>query len=100
MRKIDNINELTIDDIIDWCQENGETAWLKAISKKKVDCKVYPRIKKDGKSVADKTQEPKIVKRPIAFIQIRNAFAEKFMPEIIPEKKPKKVSMYDRIANL
>ena len=100
MRKIDNINELTLDDIIAYCQENGETTWLKTIAKKKVDCKIYPRIKVDGKSVADKSAEPKIVKRPISFIQIRNAFAEKFMPEIIPEAKPKKTSMYDRIANL
>lgn len=100
MRKIDNINELTIDDIIDWCSENGEENWLKVIAKKKVDCRIYPRIKVNGKSVADKSQEPKIEKRPISFIQIRNAFAEKFMPEIIPDKKPAKESMYDRIAKL
>lgn len=98
--KIETLNDITIDYIIDYCKEHGEVKWLKEIAAQTVDCKVYPRIKKDGKSVADKTQEPKIEKRPVSFIQIRNAFAEKFMPELAPQRKPKAPTMYDRIAAL
>ena len=91
---------MTIQDIIDWCKDNNQVNWLKNIAKKKVDCKVYPRVMIDGKSKADKTKQPHIEKRPITFIQIKKAFCEKFMPEIIPERKSKKPTMYDLIANL
>ena len=91
---------MTIDDIIDWCVENGQTDWLKRKIKEKKPCKVYPRIKVDGKSVADKSQEPKIEKRPISFIQVKIDFVDKFMPEIAPEKKVKEPTFYDRIDNL
>ena len=95
-----NYENMTIQDIMDWCVENNEVVWLKTIAKKKIDCKVYPRVKVDGKSVADKSKEPKIQKRPITFIQIKKAFCEKFMPEIIPEKKAKTPTMYELIESL
>lgn len=91
---------MTIDDIIDWCVENNQTEWLKRKANEKKTCKVYPRIKVNGKSVADKTAEPKIEKRPISFIQLKIDFVDKFMPEIAPEKKTKAPTFYDKIKNL
>lgn len=89
-----------IDDIIEWCQENNQVEWLKKKANEKRACKVYPRIKVDGKSVADKNAEPKIEKRPISFIQLKIDFVDKFMPEIAPEKKAKEPTFYDKIKNL
>lgn len=91
---------ITLDFIIEWCQANNQVDWLKATAEKKTPCKVYPRVKKDGKSVADKSQEPKEVMRPISFIQIKTEFVNTFMPEIAPKKKDAKPSMYDRIKAL
>ena len=95
-----DFKNMTIDDIIDWCVANGETEWLKRKANEKKACKVYPRKKVDGKSVADKTAEPKIEKRPISFIQLKIDFVDKFMPEIAPEKKSKEPTFYDKIKNL
>jgi len=91
---------MKIDDIIDWCVANNQTAWLKAKAKEKVECKVYPRVKVNGKWTTDKTAAPKIEMRPITFIQIKNDFTAAFMPEIAPKKEAKKPSMFDRIAAL
>lgn len=91
---------MKIEDIIKWCQDNNQVAWLKEIAAKKVPCEVYPRIKKDGKSIADKSQEPTIEMRPITFVQIKSEFATKFMPEIAPKAKGKKKTMYELIAEL
>lgn len=91
---------MSIDDIIEWCQANGEVDWLKRKAAEKKPCKVYPRKIVDGKSVADKTAEPKIEKRPISFIQLKIDFVDKFMPEIAPEKKAKAPTFYDKIKNL
>lgn len=93
--------KMDINDIIDWCKEHDEVEWLKATAAKKVECKVYPKVKNaEGKLVTDKSAKPKVEKRPITFIQIKIAFCEKFMPEIMPKKKDKKPSMYDLIASL
>lgn len=89
---------LTIDDIIAYCQEHNEVAWLKEIAAKKVEYKIYPRIKVDGKSVADKTQEPKIEMRPVSFVQIKTAFLEKF--GLKEPAKPKAPTMFDKINAL
>lgn len=92
--------KLNIEQIIEWCKEHGEVAWLKDIASQKVECKVYPKVKNaEGKLVTDKKAEPVIEERPITFIQIKIAFCEKFMPEIMPKKK-EKVSMYDLINAL
>lgn len=91
---------MTIDDIIEWCQENGQTEWLKKEAKRKVDYKVYPKKRVDGVLTVDKSATPKIEKRSISFIQIKMDFVNKFMPEIIPEKKEKGKTMFDKIAAL
>ena len=95
-----NYNTMTIDDIIDYCVNNNEVAWLKEVSSRTTAYKVYPRIKVDGKSVADKSQKPITQHRKISFIEIKTKFVEKFMPEIAPKKKEEKPTFYDRIAAL
>ena len=62
---------MTIDDIIEYCQKNGEVEWLKGVAQK-----------------------------PATYFQIKKAFCLKFMPEIMPKAKPKKPTFYDKIANL
>lgn len=91
---------MNINDIINWCTANNQVAWLKAEAAKKVPCKVYPRVEKDGKKVVDKSATPTIEMRPITFIQIKTNFVNKFMPELAPKKKENKPSMYDLIAAL
>ena len=88
---------LDIHGIIAYCQEHNEVEWLKATAAKKVPYKVYPRIKVDGKAVADKTQEPTIEYRPISFVQLKVAFLEHFK---LATPAKKKETMYDLIANL
>ena len=95
-----NFKTMSIDDIIDWCIANKQVDWLKAKSAEKRPCKVYPRIKVDGKVITDKTATPKIEKRPITFIQLKMDFVETFMPEIAPKAKEKAPTMYDRIKAL
>ena len=70
MAKID-YKTMNLDDIIDWCKENNEVDWLKKENAKKP-----------------------------TFIQLKVAFAKKFMPEIMPKAKEKKPSMYDIINAL
>lgn len=103
---------MTIEDIIKWCQENNQVEWLKETAKKKTTCKVYPRKKiektttdKDGNeitktiSVVDKSKPYTEEERPISFVEIKTAFCDKFMPELVHQKK-KKATMYELIANL
>lgn len=94
-----NYQDMSIEDIIQWCKDNNQVAWLKETASQKVEYKVYPRVKENGRWRTDKTGEPKIEMRPISFIQIKIAFVNKFMPEIAPKAK-KKESMYDRIMAL
>lgn len=98
-----NYKDIDLNYIVEWCKANGQVAWLKEAAQQKVNVKVYPRVQqqKNGKtiSVADTTQEPKVEERNITFIQLKKAFAEKFMPDIMPKSK-KKESMYDIIAAL
>lgn len=91
---------MNINDIIVWCQSNNQVEWLKAEAAKKVPCKVYPKVMKDGKKVTDKTAKPTIELRPITFIQIKTNFVNKFMPELMPKKKDAKPTMYDLINAL
>ena len=91
---------MTIKDIIIWCKQNDEVDWLKAEAARTAPYKKYPRVKgEDGKMHADKTQEPYTELRPISFMQIKQDFCMKFMPEIIPQSS-KKPSMYDIIKSL
>lgn len=85
--------DMKLDDIIDWCVANKQTEWLKEFA-------ATPIITKDKKKnvVLDENGMPKT--HTPTFIEIKLAFVDKFMPSIAPERKPKKPSMYDRIANL
>lgn len=76
------LKEVSLDYIIDYCEKHKKVDWLKNIA----STEVAPN--KNGKE------------RKISFIEIRNAFVREFMPEIAPSAKPKKPSMYERIANL
>lgn len=71
---------MKIEDIIEWCKANNQVAWLK--------------------ETAAKTFPTENGTRQITFIEIKMAFAKKFMPEIMPVGKPKKPTMYELIANL
>lgn len=91
---------MTINDIIEWCKANNQVAWLKAEAARQMPCKIYPRVEVDGKKVVDKNAQPTIEMRPITFIQIKTDFVNQFMPEIAPQKKALKPSMYDLIKAL
>ena len=91
---------MNINDIINWCVANKQTDWLKAEAAKLVPCKVYPKVLKDGKKVADKSAKPTVEMRPISFIQLKTNFVNTFMPEIAPKKKESKPTMYELIKAL
>lgn len=114
-----NYQSMDINDIINWCKEHEQVEWLKETMKTKVPYKQYPRKKGDPRKdketgailtnkkgeilytyVADKSQAPKIVYREPNFMHIKNAFVDKFMPEIKPVAKPKNPTMYDLINSL
>lgn len=74
--------KIDIDYIINYCVENNKVEWLKAEAAKTF-------VNKNGKECK------------ASFIQIKRAFCEEFMPDIIPRaKEEKKPTMYDRIAAL
>ena len=104
----ENLKDVKIEDIIAWCQENGQVAWLKACAAEMVEQKVYPTVTyfdKDGKerTKQDKKAEPigtEMVKKP--YVSIKFEWVQKFFPELVAkkEKKAKKPTMWEVIANL
>lgn len=92
-----------IDDIIAWCQANNQIEWLKTTAAKTVKRDIYPKvpnISKTGKHtmVQDKNAKPiGSETTPITFVELKKEFIETFFEK---KEKEKKVSMYDRIANL
>lgn len=86
---------ITLDDIIQWCQENGEdkVAWLKDIAAKPVKI-----LDENKKPVLDEDGNPKT--RELTFIDLKLAFVEKFMTDLAPKRQPKKASMFERIKAL
>lgn len=84
LKEIANIKEINFDYIEEYVQEKGEKdkQWLVDLW----ETEVPPD--KNGK------------KRHISFIEIRNAFVDKYMPELKPKAKPKAPTMQDRIAKL
>lgn len=97
----DNVKSIKIEDIIEWCKENNQTEWLKEIAATKVPHKVYPKkVNENGKKVADYSAEPTTKMQKITFIEIKAAFINKFMPELAPTKKEKKVTMFELIESL
>lgn len=77
---------MTQDDIIEWCQANGQVEWLKEIINKPI-----PTYDEEGQPLDE---------RDITFVELKVAFVNKFMPEIKPAAKPIKPSMKDRINAL
>lgn len=77
---------MKIEDIINWCKENNQVAWLKQIAAKQ-----YPVVDEEGNETGT---------RNITFIELKIAFAKKFMPDILPKAKDKKPTMFDLIKNL
>lgn len=71
---------MKIEHIIEWCKEHNEVEWLKETAAK--------TFVKDGKE------------RRISFIELKIEFTRKFMPEIAPKTKEKKLSMYELIGKL
>ena len=94
--------KMTLEDIIEWCQDNNQVEWLKKTAEEKIKKEIYPTISVNGKNVVDKTQEPTIEEKPITFIQLKAKFIDTFMPEIKPPKQPpkKKPNMWDKIKAL
>lgn len=86
--------EITIDFIRAYCVDNNQQAWYNEMLTKKYPQKVYPRKKVDGKSVVDKTAEPTTMMKPITFIQLKQNFITKFMPELAPKAEKKESLMF------
>lgn len=97
-KEVVKVKDITIEHIIAYCQEHNEVAWLKETAAKKVEYKVYPRVKVNGSWTVDKTQAPTIKTNPISFIQIKTEFLEKF--QLKPAAEPKKPTMHEIIAAL
>ena len=93
-------------DVIEFCKKNKEAAkWLKTFANTPVEHRVYPRVPQvnpNGDVVlkADRSQEPMIVKELPSFVEIKLEFVKKFMPELVPTKKPKEKSFLDLINEL
>ena len=96
-----NFQKWKVEDLIKWCQEHGQVAWLKETAAKKVKRTTYPQIPstKDGKAVLkdDKTQEPTVTEEPITLSGMKSEFKKKFFPA---EVKAKKQNWHDLIASL
>lgn len=76
------INDIKLDDIIEYCQKENEIKWLKEVA------------------LAEGKTNKKGAPRKVSFIEVRNEFCRKFFPDLAPKKTTPKISMYDRIANL
>ena len=103
MAEVKSYMDWELEDIIKWCQENNQVAWLKAKASEKVERTVYPKVpsvSKNGKKSwkQDRTQEPTIEYVPISFVELKSAFLEHF--ELKEPAKSKKPNMYEIIANL
>lgn len=77
--------KMKFNDIVEWCKANNQVEWLK----KEVEI-----------IVVDEDKDGNEFERDISFIEIKRDFAEKFMPEIAPQRKPKKPTMKDIVAAL
>ena len=84
MQEITNIKEIKFPYIMEYVKEQGQDdiQWLVDLMKRDVP------PDKNGKE------------RTISFIEIRKEFVLKYMPELMPEPKPKKLTMQDYIKEL
>lgn len=72
-----NYKTMKFEDILAWCKQNDQTAWLKG---------------KVNEQVKDKETGEM---RDISFIEVKRAFCKMFMPDLVPVEKPKKPTMKD-----
>ena len=91
------------EELFTWCKEHGELEWLLEMTQKTKVVPVYPtvpHVSKTGKNTKkqDKTQEP-IGERTInySFMDIKDAFFEKFLKDEKPAKKEKEPTLADII---
>lgn len=82
MAKFESINDIKFEDIVEYCKKNKEVEWLKEVALQE------GLTNKNGKE------------RKVSFIEIRNEFCRKFYPDLAPQPKVKKPSMYEVIAGL
>lgn len=88
--------KMKFEDIYNWCEKNGQLEWLKAKVNEEVEVELYPfTTDANGNRKADKTAAPKVEKRPVSYLLVKDAFVAKFMPEIKPIAKPKAKTMRD-----
>jgi intein-encoded DNA endonuclease-like protein len=83
---------MSIDDIIAWCKANDQVEWLKAEAAKTFPIKFKDE---DGNIYVDEKK-----RRKISHFEIKKDFCKMFMPDIMPKKKPKAKTMWDKIAEL
>lgn len=95
--------KMTIEEIALWCKQNGKQKWLLAKLDEKKTIDVYPVIEsvsKGGKKThkQDKKAEPiGTAEVPLNFFDIKRAFCEEFMPDLLPKKANASVSMADKV---
>lgn len=100
----DSIKNLKFEELVAWCKENNQVAWLKALPRTK-EVKVYPKVDKvcsDGKvrQVYDKKQQPIGVKTiGLPYTELKGMFIDKFFPQFVTEKVAAP-SMWDIIDSL
>lgn len=88
MDEVQALSEITLDLIKDYVMEQGDDAiqWLIKTMTEEIDAK-----DKDGKPI----------KRPRKYVEVRNAFAEKYFPQFAPKRTtPKPNKMKDTLAEL
>lgn len=95
--------KLSIEEIALWCKENGKQDWLLAKLEETKTVPVYPAVEsvsKTGKKThkQDKKQSP-IGETTVnlSFFDIKRAFCEEFMQDMLPKKKGGTVSMADKV---
>lgn len=94
--------------LVEWCEKNNQTEWLKKEASKTVKHKVYEKKKvldKKGNWVlrSDRTKPTgDTIEEPITFVELKHNFFVKFMPDQLPQKKPATVkeTFRDRINKL
>ena len=79
-----NINEIDGEFVVDYCKAQGQAAvdWLKEVYT------APPKKDKNGKE------------RDISFIEVRNLFARKYFPALMPTSKAKKKTIKNLLDNL
>lgn len=98
--------DITNEFILNYCKNAGPDAiaWLKNEIETEVEALKYPLgdepAEKSHRRKQDKTKEPIKVMRHYTFFEIKKHFIEKYYPELIKEKKPKKKSFFDLVREL